>query len=1001
MSSIPPHHSTSRLSPVRKGWTSVFLSLCLATVPGQSAEVIEAERSFTIRTARLEATVADGMIVGLKNLNSNEVHADADAREDKLPVGLGHLTGKPEKAARLHGPWTTHPLAKDKNSFPTMHRPGENALYETSPIPNGIKAKWTGLTNGTEDFPDETLEVSVWEDPASGQLCFRASGQSSATGMYGVQVPLANLHADHAFYVPSFGGVRYDREMRQGLTTLGGTPFWEAPVVGVEGRNGSLAVWTQDEKFHPNFCFLNWTGKTFSLAIEHLNLMPFEPHTEVHSVTWRLDTFDGGWVDAMTPYRDWYAGQFADEIAARAAVSWADRIRVVIDHWQKDDPENLKAIAGLFEPGTVLFHEWNARAPRFDHELPDWTPKAGYADRVSAIQSHGFRTMAYVNTYCVNYNSPVFKRDRIDQFGLTRKIRSFYNYTDAAQTFDTAKDGQLLYLDPLSPRWRSYHTDMMIQWREETGTDANYEDVGGTVGDFGNGIVEGKFGAQGGAEQFRELLGRNPSVPMASEYAPGAIAFAVRWPLRYQQVWGGEKTRVGWMANQRPVSAYIHGPGHLAWVPTIQAESNFLRHVVVACADALGGLAQLPADSRSLQSSQGILAHMKWRAQLFSREQLEPVFTRERLAPGIACQYQDSDGKIYNYHTGKTVQRLAGPDGRDLYARVTGLNRYETELTLPGWPAVDDGAIIGLDPSVRYALISEDRDRPTVRVSKLPDGVKVSRYYETGQFVLLALAPVDAGTVAKGSLDLDWTGEFHSASLNGKPLQLPESAEDKPGVASLNRDTSFPAHFVFLKEGGQKIQLGEYAGDGHETGRYVLISSGLERGGDYIPPHRANFKIPGEEKSVPFTFVNSGNDAEVVVDYPVQVPDKSSSLRIYQKNRSSKYGNGSIGRLYINGQLVRGYDFGPVPNPDWQEGMPDSEKSLWDNEFHSWTVPVGKHAGETIVVSIATDAKASNNADNHWWSRPKFVSDPGQTPSWLTLAEDGGQPESETRLVKP
>lgn len=984
-------------------WPAALLWLCITTTAGQSAEIIETKRSFTIRTERLEATVADGMIVGLKNLKNNEVHADADAREDKMPVGLGHLTGKPEKAARLHGPWTTHPLAKDKSRFPTMHRPGNTSRYETTLVPNGIKAKWTGLTNGTDDFPNETLEITVWEDPASGQLCFRASGHSAATGMYGVQVPLANLHADHAFHVPSFGGVRYDKEMPQGLTTLGGAPFWEAPVVGVEGRSGSLAVWTQDEKFHPNFCFLNWTGKTFSLAIEHLNLMPFEPHTEVHSVTWRLDVFDGGWVDAMTPYRDWYAKLFADEIAARAAVSWADRIRVVIDHWQKDDPENLKAIAELFDPGTVLFHEWNARAPQFDHELPDWTPKTGYADRVSAIQSLGFRTMAYVNTYCVNYNSPVFKRDNISQFGQPRTIRSFYNYTDAAQTFDTVKDGQLLYLDPLSPRWRSYHTDMMIQWHRETGTDANYEDVGGTVGDFGNGMVEGKFGAQSGVEQFRELLERNPAVPMASEYAPGAIAFAVRWPLRYQQVWGGEQTRVQWMANQRPVSAYIHGPGHLAWVPTIQAESNFLRHVVVACADALGGLAQVPGDTRSLQSNQGIAAHMKWRAQLFSREQLEPTFTRERLAPGIACQYQDRAGKIYHYRTSKTVQRMTGPDGRDLYARVTGLNRYETELSLPGWPAMDDGAIIGLDPSVRYALVSEDRGKPAVQVSKLPDKVKVSRYYETGQLVLLTLAPVDTETVTvtDGSVSMDLAQSFHSASLNDKPLDLPRNDKDKPSAGRLDCTTPFPAHFVFFKKGGQALKHGEYAGDGHETGRYVLVSSGLERGGDYIPQHRANFSLPGEEKPVPFTFVNYGNDAEVVVDYPVHVPDKSSSLRIYQQNRSNQYGNGSIGRLYINGRLVRAYDFGPKPHPDWQEGMPDSDKSQWDTEFHSWTVPVGNFAGETIVVSLATDAKASNNSDNHWWSRPKFVSDPGQAPAWLTLAKDGTKPEGDTRLVKP
>ena len=994
-------HAMRTTPLLRSVWSTALLTLCFMTVSGRTAEIVEAERSFTVRTARLEATVADGMIVGLKSLRSNEVHADADARDNTLPVGLGHLTGDPEKAARLHGPWSTHPPAKTHSSFPTMHRPCDNSRYETTRIDNGIRAKWTGLSNGADEFPDETLEVTVWEEPATGHLCYRASGHSAAAGVYGVQIPLANLHADHAFYVPSFGGVRYDRNMNPGLITLGGTPFWEAPVVGVEGRTGSLAVWTQDDQFHPNFCFLNWSGKTFSLAIEHLNLMPFEPHTEVRSVTWYLDVFDGGWVDAMSPYRDWYASLFADEIAARAAVSWADRIRVVIDHWNKDDPENLKTIAGLFDPETVLFHEWNARAPQFDHELPDWTPRAGYADRVSAIQSLGFRTMAYVNTYCVNYNSPVFRRDNIRQFGLTRKIRSFHGYTAPPQTFDTAGNGQLLYLDPLSSRWRSYHTDMMIRWRQETKTDANYEDVGGTIGDFGNGIVEGKFAAQGGVEQFRELLKRNPTVPMASEYAPGGIAFAVRWPLRFQQVWGSDKTRERWMTSQRPVSAYIHGPRHMAWVPTIRAESNFLRHVVVACADALGGLAQVPGDTQSLQSNQGILAHMKYRAQLFSREQFEPAFTRERLAPDVACQYKDRAGRIYNYQASETVQRMTGPEGRELYARVTGLNRFETELSLPGWPAVNDGVVLGLDPAVRYALIPAGANKPVVQITELPAGVKVSRYYETEQFILLVLDPVDAETELNGSVSLKLAESFHSASLNDNNLKLPTNDNAEPVPGQLTCSTSFPARFVFFKTPGQSLGHDEYAGNGKETGRFVLVNSGLDRGGDYVPKHRANFRVPVEEKPVPFTFINYGSDAEVVIDYPVRVPDKNSSLRIYQQNRSIKYGNASIGRLYINGRLVRAYDFGPRPDPDWREGMPESGKSHCDTEFHAWTVPVGNLAGKTIVVSVATDAKASNNSDNHWWSRPKFVSDPDQTAAWLTLSKGGPQPEDNTRVVGP
>ncbi|MCL4207741.1 MAG: hypothetical protein KJ000_35095 [Pirellulaceae bacterium] len=946
-------------------------------------------RSVTIRTERLAATFRDGLIVAVTNLATGEVHADAAlADEVGVPSGLGHLTNVPEAADRLHSPWGTAPLNPQIDAatkYPTMHRPHAASAWTTEAIEGGVRMTWTGLSNGQQIFPDEVLTLSAWCDPETGALLFRAMASSPAGGVYGVQAPLANLHPQHRIYVASFGGKLYDCHGKPALTTLGGTPFWEAPVVAIEGRRGSLGLWVEAPECPPDFFFMNWSGKSFSVAIEHLNLMPFEPHRRVESVTWRLDAFAGGWVAAMTPYRDWYARAFAEELRARAAVTWADRIKVIIDDYDKGDPAGLRALANVFDPETVLLHEWNARAPEFDRELPDWTPRAGYAERVRAAQALGFRTMAYVNTYCVNYNSPVYLRDRIGEFGLTRRM-AVHNYATSSKnplTFDNVKDNQLLYLDPLSPRWRQYHTDMMIRWRDETGTDANYEDVGGCAGDFGNGVIEGKAGAQGSVEQFRELLRRNPAVPMAAEYGPHSIAFAVRWPLRYQQVWGGEATRIHWMTHQRPVSAFIHGPHHGAWVPTIQAESNFLRHVVTACSDALGGPAQCPGTLESLQANQGMLVHMRWRAQLFSRKQLEPYFSPELGEPTLACMYQDRDGQVYQYYADEQTQRMIGPDGRELYARITGLNRYATGLNLPGWPAIRDGAILGLNPKVRYALVPGVPDRTGIAVTRIPDGVHISRFYETGAFAVITLDATEPGQPAQGEVGFRSATGFAELLVNDQPAAAPQAAE-KDAPQDMTFTTAFPANFVFVRRGVQTVQHDQYLGDGHETARHILIDSGLDRGGQYVPPHRPNFPVPGEDQPVPFTFLNYGNDAEVTVDYLVRVPAKDSTLRVYVQNRQGKYGNGTIARLYVNGRLRHEHDFGPKPNPDWKDGMPSDERNIWDTAYHAWSVPLGAAAGRTVLVTLATDCKASNNADSQWWSRPKFVADPQQAESYAT-----------------
>lgn len=970
-----------------------FICLLILTASCACAQQVKPlPRGFTITTPRLSATVVDGVIVGLRDIKTGEVHGDPATADLSMPRGLGHMAGNVQAMETLHSPWGNQQMNQDVppgTQFPTMHFPSPEGKFASQPIKGGVRATWTGLTNGTQQFPQEslTVECTVASD---GQLLYSAKGSSDTAGVYGVQVPLANLHPDHRFYVASFGGVMYDNTGRPGLITLGGSPFWEASLIAAEGTRGSLCVWTEDPTFRPNFCFLNWSGKSFSAAIEALNLMPFEQHKQANSVTWHLDVFPGGWVEAMTPYKQWYAKSFEKEMQTRAETKWADKVRVIVDHMPGGESA-YRMLAASFDPETVLLHNWNARAPQFDHELPDWTPREGYVDSVKLAHKHGFHTMAYVNTYCVNYNSPVFKRDNIRDFGLLRSYRGIYKYPEKPLTWDEIKQDQLLYLDPLPARWRKYHTDMMLTWKSETGTDANYEDVGGTAGDFGNGVVDGISGAQGGTEQFRELLRRNPEVPMASEYAPEHMAFAVRWPLRYQQVWGNEATRVWWMQHQRPVSAYIHGPGARAWVPIINAESDFNQHVVVGCSDALGGMAQLAGTEAYLQATAGMGYHMRTRAQLFASRQLAPVFPKERWKPELACLYEDPEGRRYEYTVSPNVQQMSGPAGLE-YQRITGLNQFETPLTLPGWPAAAEGKLLGLNPDIRYALVRGGHDRTQVQVVALPPGVRISRYEANPLRTVLVLQPVDDSGPRSGKISLQTNTKFSALLINDTPVQLPAVPENAKRSDVTEYTVDFPAYLTFIEKGAPRVKLEEPLGDGLERGRFISMASGLERGGEYVIPHRVDPQIPGETRRQ-FLFLNSGSDCEVALDYLAVVPGKDTALRVAVRNNQTKYGNGGIARVYVNGREVHALDLGPKPNPDWQEGMDAYAKNLWDTDIHLWQVPLGHLAGQPVAITIASDAKSSNNADSLWWTRPWLVSDAEQKPIFLRMTADGAVAE--------
>jgi len=964
----------------------LFLAVALLchlprSAAGAGLSVEHDGRSFTVKTARMAVTFQDGAIVELRSLKSSEVHADRSLNDWEMPRGIGHLTGDAAGAARLHSPWGTHkPRANVpvEKWYPHVHHPHAGSKLDFEQTDAGCRATWTGLTNGEKMFPEETLTIEVSVDPDGGELLFRASGSSPDKGVFGVQVPVANLHPDHRIHFPSFGGVMYDRACPEGLWTRGGAPFWEAPVVAAEGRKSTIGLWIEDPTFRPNFFFCNWSGKSFALALESLNLMPFEPYTKTESVWWRLDAFEGGWVDAMTPYREWYVKLFEKERGIRASVKWADKIRVIIDACHHSQPECYRIVASMLDPETVMFHEWNARAPVFDQDLPDWTPRKGYPERVAALKRMGFRTMAYVNSYCVNYNCPAFKRDGIREFGLARIYRGFWKYTRTPLTFANAKDGQLMYLDPLSEGWRKCHVDLMLTWKKGTGTDANYEDTAGACGDFGNGTVDGLAGAQGTVALFQQLLERNSSVPMASEYGPDAIAFAVRWPLRYQQVWGTDARRTAWMWRQRPISAYIHGPLQQPWIPTIRATSNFLRHVVVACSDALGGLAQISARPDDLRATRGALLHMKYRAQLFSSRQLRPVFRRERYPDDLACLYEDREGRVYKYSTNAMEQKMLGPDGSPLYLRVTGRTAVDTSLALPGWPAYTGKQVIGLNPSVRYALMPGPGDPTEIRVTSLPEQVRVGRYYETEKFVVLACLPAGEGAPMKGSIELYTNVPVTCVLLNDRIAATPKWQQTERRSESQVYEVDVPAYFVFCKKAAERPKLNEYLGDGRETAQYIGVASGLARGVEYKRQLMRTMKVPGCDQPLPFRFGNQGGDSEVTFDYLVEAPSKDASLEIYSIDKT-RYGNATTGRVYINDRLVGEHDYGPKKNPAWKKGMPRSEEFSWPTrKYYRWRIPVGHMAGQPLLLTIATDGKANDNSDSRWWSRPRFVKDPEQ-----------------------
>ncbi|MFA6568598.1 MAG: DUF6259 domain-containing protein [Victivallales bacterium] len=935
----------------------------------QPLKVVENDRSFTAVTERLEATFEDGMIVHLINPKTGEVIADRKHDDRAVPTGMGCLNNDVASLRKFHVPWGATTLNQHLEAgipMPNYRRPCERSRYALEKTGAGVRATWTGLSNGKDFYPDDELAITVGED-AQGALTVQTRGTSKEPGVFGAVTPLINISADAKFILPHFGGMEFDRNTQKpALMPFGGAPFYEAPVMALEMPQSSVGMWVERDEFRNYYVFFNYSGKSFSFSFELSNLMPFEQHKTIEAETVKLDCFAGGdWKTALTPYRDWYRNYFKDEIKVRDAVKWAHDINVVVDPGSYD-AKALSRVAELFPKEAVMFHDWNARKPKFDTELPDWTPRDGYIEQVKRIHSFGFKTMAYVNTYCVNYNSPVWKKDNISEFILTRKDGiAFYkgatvtnelltgtiNYTEGKNQFAGMKDGQLFYGDPLSTRWREYHADMMKWWNTITGTDANYEDTAGCVADSGNGIVDGLSGGQGAVAQMRLLQKTQPNVPMASEYGPDGIAFAVMWPLNYVQAWGNAAFRRHRLHRQHPVTVFIYG--YRTWIPYIRSDNDFIRHLAAGCSDALNGMGMMAAGP-DMQDQLGFNGHLVYRARLFAQLGLQPYFPDGHYKKHIRSMYKDRDGKLYKYYDDGKLQQLLGSDDHALYGRVDGLDRVATDLVLPGWPMYADGMIFGLDPKNNYALFPKSKAASTVlRIRELPDGVGLGKYYETPEGVFLELRSNSNESKAK-SVTIEFNRDYEHVYVNDKEV---------PFARTLKVSDEFPLRLQAVNNSAAR-PFNEPFTDKITT---RTISAGGISETDGTPIFSV---MPADKKSRKAMMYYNGQ-----TDFLVAVPSSDTSLVTYIQNKSSTYGDGSIAKIFVNGRLIREFDCMMEKAPGPGKTKPGR---VFDTKVRKWTVPLGAYAGKTVWVTLLTDYKGDGNSDSQWWTLPMLVQDAAQ-----------------------
>jgi hypothetical protein len=158
----------------------------------------------------------------------------------------------------------------------------------------------------------------------------------------------------------------------------------------------------------------------------------------------------------------------------------------------------------------------------------------------------------------------------------------------------------------------------------------------------------------------------------------------------------------------------------------------------------------------------------------------------------------------------------------------------------------------------------------------------------------------------------------------------------------------------------------------------VTDASGLDRGGTYTPPRSQTFCLSGSTPCPSFRFVSGGGDSEIAFDHLFTPPSANCAVEFAVRNTQTRYGDGAICRVRVNGTVVLTQDLGPQRN--------STGSLVWDTSARVCRVPVGAHAGRPIVLTVSIWGKGDSNADETWVSEARLVVDDTQSGGTTTIA---------------
>ena len=148
--------------------------LPLAGMASAAHTITPTDRGATAETDRYTAEFKDGTLTSFVNKLTGEEYLDQAATIDAilphLPTGLGTQHEPAELAAArtlFDSPWGEQPVA---STWPNQHFADAQSRLEVKAEAAKARLVYTGLTDGTRRFDDETITLEIEIDEPTGDL---------------------------------------------------------------------------------------------------------------------------------------------------------------------------------------------------------------------------------------------------------------------------------------------------------------------------------------------------------------------------------------------------------------------------------------------------------------------------------------------------------------------------------------------------------------------------------------------------------------------------------------------------------------------------------------------------------------------------------------------------------------------------------------------------------------------------------------------------------------